>query len=142
MKHALEEARKASDADEVPVGAVIVYRGEIIARAHNQIRMLKDPTAHAEMIAITMAAAHVGNERLNGCTLYVTIEPCAMCVGALMLARIDAVVYGAPEPKTGACGSAMDLTRPGQFSHKFETIAGVMEPECRDIVQSFFRGKR
>ena len=142
MKQALAEAYKAFDENEVPVGAVVVYEGQIIARAHNQIKMLKDPTAHAEMIAITQAASWLRNERLNGCELYVTIEPCSMCTGALILARFKTVVYGASDPKTGACGSAVDLTKPGVFNHTLETIGGIMEHECRTVIQEFFLAKR
>ena len=142
MKQALVEAHKAADEDEVPVGAVIVYKKEIIARAHNQIKTLKDPTAHAEMIAITQASAHLQNERLNDCDLYVTIEPCSMCVGAAVLGRVRRVVFGANDPKTGACGSAVDLTKPGMFNHTLEVIGGIMEPECRTTIQDFFLDKR
>ena len=142
MKYALAEAQKAWDEDEVPVGAVIVYKGEIIAKAHNQIKTLKDPTAHAEMIAITQGTAHLKNERLNGCELYVTIEPCSMCVGAMILARIDKVYYGANDPKTGAAGSKINLAKPGLFNHNIEVINGIMETECREIIQSFFLNKR
>ncbi|MBU1084278.1 MAG: tRNA adenosine(34) deaminase TadA [Candidatus Omnitrophica bacterium] len=142
MTQALKEARKAYDEDEVPVGAVIVHEGEVIGRAHNQIVMLKDPTAHAEMIAITQAAAHLGNERLNGCDLYVTIEPCSMCVGAAMLARLRRIVYGACEAKTGACGSALNLLEKGLYNHKIEVESGVLEAECRTIMQDFFLDKR
>ena len=109
MKEALKEAGKAFDSDEVPVGAVIVHKGMIVARAHNQIRLLKDPTAHAEMIAITQAANHLKSERLLGCSLYATIEPCSMCAGALVLARIKNLFYGADDPKTGACGSVTNI---------------------------------
>ena len=142
MKYALAEARKAFDEDEVPVGAVIVHEGQIIARAHNQIKTLKDPTAHAEMVAITQAASYLKNERLNGCALYVTIEPCSMCVGASILARIDAIVYGAEDTKTGACGSAIDLAKPGLFNHTIEVIRGILEDECRSIIQEFFLARR
>ena len=142
MNQALAEAYKAYDNDEVPVGVVIVYEGEIIARAHNQIKMLKDPTAHAEMIAITQAAAHLSNERLNGCDLYVTLEPCAMCVGAAILGRLRKIVFGASDPKTVACGSAVELTKPGLFNHDIEITGGIMEPECRSVIQEFFLGKR
>lgn len=142
MKQALSQARKAFDEDEVPVGAVIVHKGEIIARAHNQIKTLKDPTAHAEMIAITQAAAHLENERLNECILYVTIEPCAMCVGASILARLKTIVFGANDSKTGALGSAVDLGKPGLFNHTLEIVSGIMEPECRSIIQEFFLTKR
>jgi len=142
MQQALAEARKAFDEGEVPVGAVIVYNDRIIARAHNQIKMLKDPTAHAEMIAITQAAAQLENERLNECDLYVTIEPCSMCVGAAILARLRTIVYGAEDSKTGACGSAIDLVRPGLFNHNIEAAKGILEPECRTIIQEFFLAKR
>lgn len=142
MKQALSEAYKAYDNDEVPVGAVIVHKGEVIARAHNQIKMLKDPTAHAEMIAITQAAAHLQNERLTDCTLYATIEPCSMCVGAAVLGRVKAIVYGASDPKTGACGSAVELTKPGLFNHDMEIIGGILEGDCRSVIQEFFLAKR
>ncbi|MFQ5953252.1 MAG: tRNA adenosine(34) deaminase TadA [Candidatus Omnitrophota bacterium] len=142
MKQALAEAQKAFDEEEVPVGAVIVYKGQIIARAHNQIKTLRDPTAHAEMIAITQAASYLKNERLNDCNLYVTIEPCSMCVGAAILARLKTIVYGAVDSKTGACGSAIDLAKPGLFNHNLEVISGILEPECRTIIQEFFLGKR
>jgi len=142
MRYAIGEAQKAWDEDEVPVGAVIVYNGEIIAKAHNQVKTLKDPTAHAEMIAITQAAAHLKNERLNGCDMYVTIEPCSMCVGASVLARIDKIYYGANDPKTGAAGSKINLAKPGLFNHNVEVIPGILETECREIIQSFFLNKR
>lgn len=142
MRQALAEADKAFDEGEVPVGAVIVHEGQIIGRGHNQIKTLKDPTAHAEMIVITQAASYLQNERLNECALYVTIEPCAMCVGAAILARFRTIVYGANDPKTGACGSAVDLAKPGLFNHEVEVISGIMEPECRTIMQEFFLARR
>ena len=142
MKYALAEARKAFDEDEVPVGAVIVHEGQIIARAHNQIKTLKDPTAHAEMVAITQAASYLKNERLLNTVMYATIEPCSMCVGASILARIDAIVYGAEDTKTGACGSAIDLAKPGLFNHTIEVIRGILEDECRSIIQEFFLARR
>ena len=142
MKQALAEAYKAFDEGEVPVGAVIVYKDQIIARAHNQIKMLKDPTAHAEMIAITQAAAYLQNERLNECDIYATIEPCSMCVGAMILGRFKTIIYGANDPKTGACGSAIDLTKPGLLNHTIEVAGGILEPECRTIIQEFFLQKR
>ena len=117
MAQALREAQKAYENEEVPVGVVIVHEGEIIARAHNQIKLLKDPTAHAEMIAITQAAAYLGNERLTGCDLYATLEPCSMCAGASVLARLSRIIFGALDPKTGACGSVVDITRPGLLNH-------------------------
>ena len=142
MAQALREAEKAYEIDEVPVGAVIVYEGEIIARAHNQIKLLKDPTAHAEMIAITQASSHLSNERLTGTELYVTLEPCSMCVGAAILGRISKIIFGTSDPKTGACGSVVELTRPGLFNHNIEILGGVMEKESRALLQGFFLGKR
>lgn len=142
MRYALAEARKAAEEDEVPVGAVIAHEGGIIGKAHNQIKTLKDPTAHAEMLVITQAAGQLANERLNGCVLYVTLEPCSMCVGAAILARLDRIVFGAWDPKTGACGSAIDLTKPGLFNHAPEIVGGICEAECRIILQEFFLDKR
>jgi len=142
MKYALAEAYKAYDEDEVPVGAVIVRNGEIIGRGHNQIKTLKDPTAHAEMIVITQAADHLRNERLDGCILYVTLEPCAMCTGAAVLARLKSIIFGAWDPKTGACGSAVDLVKPGLFNHDMEVTGGILETECRSVIQEFFLAKR
>ena len=138
MSEALKEAEKAFDADEVPVGAVIVHKGRIIARAHNQIKLLKDPTAHAEMIAITQAASYLGNERLLATTLYVTIEPCLMCAGALILARIDRVCFGAPDPKTGALGSVFDVNKK-KLNHKISVTRGVLEEDCGSLLKEFFR---
>ena len=142
MQQAIRQAMIAAEKDEVPVGAVIVNGSQLIAKAHNQVEMLKDPTAHAEMIAITQAAAYLKNERLNGCILYATIEPCSMCVGAAVLARLKAIVFGANDPKTGACGSAIDLTKEEFFNHTFEVTSGILEPECRTIIQEFFLKKR
>lgn len=141
MSEALKEARKAFDADDVPVGAVIVHKGRIIARAHNQIKLLKDPTAHAEMIAITQAAACLENERLPGACVYVTIEPCLMCAGALVLARVDRVCFGAPDPKTGALGSVFDVNKK-KLNHKIKVTKGVSEEECALLLREFFKKKR
>ena len=141
MTEALKEARKAAGADEVPVGAVIVHKGIVIARAHNQIKLLKDPTAHAEMIAITQAASYLGNERLLGSALYVTIEPCLMCAGALTLARVERVVFGAPDPKTGAFGSVFDVNKK-RLNHTVTVSRGILEEECAFIMKEFFRKKR
>ena len=142
MLEALKEARKAFEKDEVPVGAVIVHKDRIIARAHNQIRLLKDPTAHAEMIALTQAASHLKNERLLDTTLYVTIEPCAMCSGAAVLGRVKKVVYGAPDPKTGACGSALNVANNRKLNHRVRTKKGVLEAESGSLLREFFKGKR
>ena len=141
MSEALKEAKKAFDADDVPVGAVIVYKGKIIARAHNQIKLLKDPTAHAEMIAITQAASYLENERLLATTLYVTIEPCLMCAGALVLARVDRVCFGAPDLKTGAFGSVFDVNKK-RLNHKIIVSKCIMEDECAFLMQEFFKKKR
>ncbi len=142
MNEALKEARKALRRDEVPVGAVIVHRKRIIARAHNQIKTLKDPTAHAEMIAITQASDFLKNERLNNCDVYVTIEPCPMCAGALVLARVKNLFYGAKDPKTGACGSIMDIGSDGRLNHKIKIMRGVFDDECASLIKDFFKGKR
>lgn len=142
MKEALKEARKAFIKDEVPVGAVIVHKGLVIARAHNQIKTLKDPTAHAEMIAITEAANYLQNERLIGCSIYVTIEPCSMCAGAMVLARIDKVIYAAEDPKTGACGSVLDITNHKELNHKINIKKGILEEEAGLLIKEFFKKKR
>lgn len=142
MKEALKEAQKAFDADEVPVGAIIVHKNQIIARAHNQIKTLKDPTAHAEMIAITQAASHLKNERLNNAILYVTIEPCSMCVGALVLARVREIIYGASDPKTGACGSVFNLASSSKLNHIIKVKRGVLKNDCASLMQEFFKKKR
>ena len=142
MREALREAKKAFEGDEVPVGAIIVHKGNIIARAHNQIKMLKDPTAHAEMIAITQAAGYLQNERLIDCLMYVTIEPCSMCAGALVLARISRVVYAADDPKTGACGSIVNLVNHKRLNHRIEVKRGILEAESISLLKEFFRKKR
>ena len=141
MAEALKEAQKAFDSDEVPVGAVIAHKGRVIARAHNQIKLLKDPTAHAEMIAITQAAAYLANERLINTTMYVTIEPCLMCAGALVLARIGRVCFGAPDPKTGAFGSVFDVNKK-KLNHRISVDRGVLEEACGGLLKEFFRKKR
>jgi len=142
MSEALKEAEKAFDADEVPVGAVIVHEGRIIGRAHNQIRLLKDPTAHAEMIALTQAAAYLRSERLINTNMYVTIEPCSMCAGALVLARIKRLVYAAGDPRTGACGSIFNIANNKKLNHKIKVEKGVLEKECAGLLKEFFNKKR
>ena len=138
MSEALKEAEKAFNSDEVPVGAVIVYNGKIVARAHNQIKLLKDPTAHAEIIAITQAASYLGNERLINTTMYATIEPCSMCAGALVLARIRRLVYGVGDPKTGACGSVFNITNSRKLNHRIKVSKGILETECAALLKKFF----
>ena len=142
MQIALEEARQAFREEEVPVGAVIVNDGRVIARAHNQREQLHDPTAHAEMIAITQAAESLGSWRLDGCTLYVTLEPCPMCAGAIVQARIPTVVYGATDPKAGAVDSLFRLLDDCRLNHRAETIAGVSAAECGEILTRFFQQQR
>jgi tRNA(adenine34) deaminase len=141
MSEALKEAQKAFEADEVPVGAIIIHGGRVIAKAHNQIKLLKDPTAHAEMIALTQAASYLGNERLLDTTMYVTIEPCLMCAGALVLARVKRLVYGAADPKTGAFGSAMDVNKK-RLNHRISVTKGVLKEDCASLISEFFRKKR
>lgn len=142
MSEALKEAQKAFDDDEVPVGAVIVHERRIIARAHNQIIRLNDPTAHAEMIAVTQAAAFLKNERLINCSVYVTIEPCSMCAGAFVLARVSRLIYGAPDPKTGACGSVFDIAASNKLNHKISITKGILSAECGGLLREFFKKKR
>jgi len=142
MREAIRQAKTAAENDEVPVGAVIVYERRIIAKAHNQIETLKDPTAHAEMIAITQAANSLSSKWLRECTLYVTIEPCSMCAGALVLARIARVCFGAEDPKTGACGSVINIANHKLLNHRIEVNGGVLAGECSTLVSEFFRKKR
>ncbi|MBU1061385.1 MAG: tRNA adenosine(34) deaminase TadA [Candidatus Omnitrophica bacterium] len=142
MQEALREAKKAFDKDEVPIGAIIVHKTTIIGRAHNQIKMLKDPTAHAEMIAITQAANYLQNERLMGCSMYVTIEPCSMCAGAMVLARIENLVYAADDPKTGACGSIINILKHKKLNHRVKIKSGVLEQESGLLIKEFFKRKR
>ena len=142
MRAAIDLARTARDAGEVPIGAVLVLNGEIAGAGFNQPISSGDPTAHAEIVAIRQAAGHAGNYRLTGATIYVTVEPCLMCVGALVHARIGTLVFGAAEPRTGAVVSTVrggDL--PGH-NHRFDVVAGVREAECRELMQAFFREKR
>jgi tRNA(adenine34) deaminase len=142
MRAALEQARLALAADEVPIGAVVVLDGEIVARAFNQPIAAVDPTAHAEVLAIRAAATHIGNYRLTGATLYVTVEPCLMCVGALVHARVGEVVFGAVEPRSGALVSIMRGHEIPGLNHRFEVTGGVLEADCRDLIQQFFRARR
>lgn len=142
MDLALDEARRAGDAGEVPIGAIVVLDDEVIGRGFNQPIGSRDPTAHAEVVAIREAAQHVGNYRLTGATLVVTIEPCLMCVGALVHARIGTLVYGAPEPRTGAVMSTVKGGELPGHNHRFAVVGGVREEECRTLVQEFFRARR
>ena len=142
MRSALAQARAALDADEVPVGAVIVHQNRIVAEAGNQRETLNDPTAHAEMIAITQAADALSSWRLSDCTLYVTLEPCPMCAGAIVQARIPTVIYGTTDPKAGACHTLYQVTTDARLNHQAMTIGGVLKEECRALLQEFFRRQR
>jgi tRNA(adenine34) deaminase len=142
MGEALRQAAKAYEAGEVPVGAVIVRAGRIIARAFNQVELLKDATAHAEMLAITQAENAVGDWRLTDCTLYVTKEPCPMCAGAVVHARLERVVFGAPDPKGGAAGGALNLLQFPTLNHRCAITSGVRLDECRQLLKSFFQEQR
>jgi len=143
MQLALGEAQRAAAENEVPVGAVILHRElRIIASAHNQREQLKDPTAHAEMIAITQAAESLGSWRLDDCTLYVTLEPCPMCAGAILQARIPTVVYGAADPKTGAVDSLFSLLRDDRLNHRCEIVSGILAGSCGAVLTEFFRCQR
>lgn len=142
MREAIAEARKAEAAGEVPIGAVIVKDGRIIARGHNLRESTRDATAHAEMIAIRAASEAIGAWRLLGCTLYVTLEPCAMCAGAIVQARLDKVVYGTSDPKAGCAGTLMNLLQEPRFNHRCEVVAGVMRDICGEMLSDFFRRLR
>ena len=142
MREALKEAQKAYDMGEVPVGAVIVKDNEIIARGHNLRERDQNPILHAEIIAIHRAAQAVKSWRLTGCEIYVTIEPCPMCAGAMVQGRLDRLVFGAGDPKSGCAGSRYDLVRDQRFNHRLEVVEGVLEDECSQIIKKFFRMKR
>ena len=142
MKMALAQADIALEGGDVPIGAVIVYENKIIAKGCNLRHQLNDPTAHAEIIAITAAAEYIGNWRLHGCTIYVTLEPCCMCAGALVLARIDRLVYGCDDPKAGAVKSLYNIVQDKRLNHRLEVTSGVLADDCSVILTDFFRKKR
>ena len=142
MFEALKQAQIAASKDEVPVGAIIVHKGEVIARAHNQVEMLKDPTAHAEMLAITSATHFLQTKWLSECSIYVTIEPCSMCAGALVLSRVKEVVYGAADPKTGACGTVVNISNNTKLNHQVDIRHSVLKNECGFLVSEFFQKQR
>jgi len=142
MRAALAEARKGFSEDEVPVGAVVVVDGKIVARAHNLRESLIDPTAHAEILAIKKAAKKLGGWRLNRATLYTTLEPCPMCAGAIVHARVKELVYGADDPKAGACGSIMNIVSSGHLNHRVKVRSGVLKKESSEILKRFFRKLR
>jgi len=142
VKLAIEQAKIAEENGDVPIGAVIVYKDQIIGKAYNQREQLKDPTAHAEIIALTQAAAALKSWRLNGCTMYVTLEPCPMCAGALVLSRMDRLVFGCDDPKTGACGSLYDIVRDERLNHRLEVKTGVLAEQCSELLREFFERRR
>src|SRR5436190_11953781 len=142
MREALRQAQKAYEADEVPVGAVVVREGRIIARAYNQVELLNDATAHAEMLALTQAEAAVGDWRLTDCDLYVTKEPCPMCAGALVHTRIRRAIFGCADPSAGSAGSVTNLLQMPGFNHRCDIASGVLQDECAAILQNFFRKRR
>jgi len=142
MRTAIAAAEIAEENGDVPIGAVIVHQKRIIAKAYNQREQLADPTAHAEIIALTQAAAFVESWRLHGCTIYVTLEPCPMCAGALVLARMDRLVFGCMDPKSGACGSLYNIVEDERLNHRLQVTSGVLAAECSEQLQKFFRQKR
>jgi tRNA(adenine34) deaminase len=142
MQHALKEAEKAYDAGELPVGAVIVFENRIIAKGYNQVETLKDPTAHAEIIAITSAASYLSSKVLLGCSMYVTLEPCSMCAGAIVLAKIENLYFGAFDNKSGACGSVLDITNNKSLNHQLSVSGGILDSECSGLLKSFFEVRR
>jgi len=142
MEAALDEARQAAEAGEVPIGAVAVYEGAIIGRGQNRVLRDNDPTAHAEIVAMREAAAALANYRLNGCTLYVTLEPCAMCAGAMIHARLDRLVYAAADPKAGAAGSVLDVLNHPKLNHQMQVEQGTLAEESSDLLRTFFRERR
>ena len=142
LRAAITAAKIAEENGDVPIGAVIVYQNRIIAKAYNQREQLQDPTAHAEIIALTQAAAALENWHLNGCTMYVTLEPCPMCAGALVLSRMDRLVYGCDDPKTGACKSLYNIVTDGRLNHRLEVTSGILQEQCREQLQGFFARRR
>jgi tRNA(adenine34) deaminase len=142
MRIAIEQAKTAEENGDIPIGVVIVYKNQIIAKAYNQREQLRDPTAHAEIIALTQAAAAKESWRLNGCTMYVTLEPCPMCAGALVLARVDRLVYGCDDPKAGACKSLYNIVQDERLNHRLEVTSGVLQEQCRQQLQEFFSRRR
>ncbi len=142
MSEAVKEAKKAFKEDEVPIGAVIVHKGKIISRGYNQIERLKDPTAHAEMLALTSASNYLGSKWLNDASMYVTIEPCSMCAGALVLSRMKNLYFGAKDPKTGACGSVINIVNHKRLNHRLKVKGGILSKECGALLSEFFKRKR
>lgn len=142
MQYAYREAEKAYEKGEIPIGAVIVFDNMIIGKGHNQVETLKDPTAHAEIIALTSAAEYLTSKVLLGCTMYVTLEPCSMCAGAIVLAKLDALFFGAYDNKSGACGSVLNITNNKALNHRLSVTGGIMDDKCGELLRSFFDVKR
>lgn len=142
MKYAFREAERAFDKGEIPVGCIIVFQNTIIAKAHNQIETLKDPTAHAEILAITSASEYLQSKVLAGCRMFVTLEPCVMCAGAAVLAKLDSICFGAYDFKSGACGSVFNITNSDQMNHRISVLGGVLDEKCKEILRNFFEVKR
>jgi tRNA(adenine34) deaminase len=142
MQEAIRQAKKAEEADEVPIGAVVVFQNKIIAKGHNQVETLKDPTAHAEMIALTSATSYLSSKWLQECTLYVTIEPCSMCAGALVLARLGRVCFGAWDVKAGACGSVLNIAHHKGLNHRLDYQGNILAEPCAQLLSEFFKKKR
>lgn len=142
MIFAYREAEKAFEEKETPIGCIIVFENKIIAKSHNQIETLKDPTAHAEILAITSASAYLDSKVLQGCSMYVTLEPCTMCAGAIVLSKLENLFFGAFDPKAGACGSVINITNNKSLNHKVNVFGGILDTECGEILKSFFKVKR
>jgi tRNA(adenine34) deaminase len=142
MKQTFREAERAYEEGEVPIGCIITFQNTIIAKAHNQVETLKDATAHAEIIAITAASEYLQSKQLHGCSMYVTLEPCSMCAGAIVLSKIENLYFGAYDVKSGACGSVLDITNNKFLNHACNTAGGIMDTECKEILRSFFEVKR
>ena len=142
MQYAYREAEKAYEKGEIPIGAVIVFDNMIIGKGHNQVETLKDPTAHAEIIALTSAAEYLTSKVLLGCTMYVTLEPCSMCAGAIVLAKVEALYFGAYDNKSGACGSVLNITNNKALNHRLNVTGGIMDDKCGELIRSFFDVKR
>jgi len=142
MRAALEEARRAASREEVPIGAVVMHDGAVVARAYNETVARRDPTAHAELLAVQQALRHLRTDRLTDCALYVTLEPCAQCAGAIVLVKLGRLVFGAYDDKAGMCGSVGDVVRHPRLNHRVEVIGGVLADECGELLAEFFRAKR
>ena len=142
MQHALREAERAYEKEELPVGAVIIFENRIIGKGHNQVETLKDPTAHAEIIAITSAASYLNSKVLLGCEMYVTLEPCSMCAGAIVLAKLESLYFGAYDNKSGACGSVLNIINNKSLNHSLASYGGIRDEKCSDILKSFFDIRR